>query len=49
MKDKLVQRPPNPRGVVGEANDFCAKQNKKVETVALQMTDSGFARPDEQK
>ena len=28
-----------------EANDFCAKQNKKVETVALQMTDSGFARP----
>lgn len=28
-----------------EANDFCANQNKKVETVALQMTDSGFARP----
>jgi hypothetical protein len=28
-----------------EANEFCAKQNKKVETVSLQMTDSGFARP----
>jgi hypothetical protein len=28
-----------------EANDFCAKQNKKVETVSLQMTDSGFAQP----
>lgn len=28
-----------------EAYDFCAKQNKKVETVSLQMTDSGFAKP----
>ncbi len=28
-----------------EANDFCAKQNKTVETVSLQMTDSGFAQP----
>lgn len=28
-----------------EANDFCAKQNKKVKTVSLEMTDSGFARP----
>jgi hypothetical protein len=28
-----------------EANDFCAKQNKKVKTVSLQMTDSGFAQP----
>ena len=28
-----------------EANDFCAKQNKKVVTVSLEMTDSGFARP----
>ncbi|MGF6995537.1 hypothetical protein P3T25_003905 [Paraburkholderia sp. GAS32] len=28
-----------------EANDFCAKQNEKVETVSLQMTDSGFAQP----
>jgi len=31
--------------VYREANEFCAKQNKKVETVALNMTDSGFARP----
>jgi hypothetical protein len=28
-----------------EANDFCATQNKKVKTVSLEMTDSGFARP----
>jgi hypothetical protein len=28
-----------------EANEFCAKQNKKLETVKLEMTDSGFARP----
>lgn len=28
-----------------EANNFCSKQNKKVETVSLQMTDSGFAQP----
>lgn len=28
-----------------EANDFCGKQGKKVQTVSLQMTDSGFAQP----
>ena len=28
-----------------EADEFCAKQNKKVETVKLDMTDSGPARP----
>jgi hypothetical protein len=28
-----------------EANAFCAKQNKAIETVNLEMTDSGFARP----
>jgi hypothetical protein len=28
-----------------EANEFCAKQDKKVETVTLNTTDSGFARP----
>ena len=28
-----------------EASEFCAKQNKKLETVKLDMTDSGFARP----
>jgi len=28
-----------------EANAFCAKQNKKVETVKLEMSDSGFGRP----
>jgi hypothetical protein len=28
-----------------EANVFCAKQNKAIETVNLEMTDSGFARP----
>jgi hypothetical protein len=28
-----------------EANAFCAKQNKKVETVKLEMTDSGLGRP----
>jgi hypothetical protein len=28
-----------------EANNFCAKQNKVTETVNLEMTDSGFARP----
>lgn len=27
------------------ANDFCAGQNKVVETVAFNMVDSGFARP----
>lgn len=31
--------------VYREANDFCAKQNKKVETVKLDMTNSGFGRP----
>jgi hypothetical protein len=31
--------------VYREANDFCAKQNQKLETVKLEMTDSGFARP----
>ena len=31
--------------VYREANEFCAKQNKKVETVSLEMTDSGVARP----
>ena len=31
--------------VYQEANDFCAKQNKKVETVKLETTDSGFGRP----
>jgi hypothetical protein len=30
--------------VYREATDFCAKQNKKLETVKLEMTDSGFAR-----
>ncbi|WP_416048980.1 hypothetical protein [Cupriavidus basilensis] len=28
-----------------EANEFCGMQDKKVETVSLQTTDSGFARP----
>ena len=28
-----------------EANDFCGNQGKKVQTVSLQMADSGFARP----
>ena len=27
------------------ANDFCASQNKVVETVSFNMVDSGFARP----
>jgi len=31
--------------VYQEANDFCAKQNKKLETVKIEMIDSGFARP----
>jgi len=31
--------------VYQEANDFCAKQNKKLETVKLDMEDGGFARP----
>lgn len=28
-----------------EASEFCAKQNKKLETVKLDMTDSELARP----
>ena len=28
-----------------EANTFCAKENKAVETINLETTDSGFARP----
>jgi hypothetical protein len=31
--------------VYEEANDFCRKQSKSVETVAFDMTNSGFARP----
>jgi len=31
--------------VYEEANEFCAQSNKKVETVNLEMTDSGFAKP----
>jgi hypothetical protein len=28
-----------------EANDFCEKKGMKVETVKLEMQDSGFGRP----
>ena len=28
-----------------EANEFCAKQNKKVETVNLEMVNGSFGRP----
>lgn len=31
--------------VYREANAFCAKQQKTVETIKLDVTDSGFARP----
>ena len=31
--------------VYKEANEFCAKQGKGVETVDLKITNSGFARP----
>jgi len=31
--------------VYREANTFCAKQNKNVETIKLELTDSGFGRP----
>lgn len=31
--------------VYDEANNFCAKEKKEVETINLEMTDSGFARP----
>ena len=27
-----------------EANEFCAKKNKVVETINLELTDAGFAR-----
>jgi len=30
--------------VYQEANDFCAKQNKAVETINLELTDAGFGR-----
>jgi hypothetical protein len=31
--------------VYKEANNFCEKQGKTVETISLEVTDSGFARP----
>jgi hypothetical protein len=31
--------------VYREANEFCAKENKEVETINLEVTNSGFARP----
>ena len=31
--------------VYKEANDFCAQQQKKVKTLNLEVTDSGFAKP----
>ena len=31
--------------VYREANAFCSKHNKKVETIKLDLTNSGFARP----
>jgi len=31
--------------VYKQANDFCAKQNKQVETVNLDQLDSGLGRP----
>lgn len=31
--------------VYREANKFCAKQNKEVETINLEVTNSGFAKP----
>lgn len=39
--------PPNgvKADVYREANAFCAKEHKTVETVNLEMTDSGFGRP----
>jgi hypothetical protein len=30
--------------VYSEANEFCARQGRKVETVTLEMTNSAFAR-----
>lgn len=39
--------PPNgvKADVYREANDFCAKDQKHVETINLEVTNSGFARP----
>ena len=31
--------------VYREANDFCAKERQNVETIHLEVTNSGFARP----
>ena len=31
--------------VYREANEFCAKEQKEVETINLEVTNSGFARP----
>ncbi len=31
--------------VYQEANDFCTKQRKEVETIKLDVTNSGFAKP----
>jgi hypothetical protein len=31
--------------VYREANDYCAKEKKEVETINLEVTNSGFARP----
>ena len=31
--------------VYREANEFCAKENKEVETINLEVTNSGFAKP----
>ncbi len=31
--------------VYREASAFCAKQNKKVETIKMETTNAGFARP----
>ncbi|MDJ0807366.1 MAG: hypothetical protein QNJ78_11080 [Gammaproteobacteria bacterium] len=31
--------------VYSEANDFCAEQGRKVETIDFQGTNSGFGRP----
>lgn len=31
--------------VYKEANDFCSKQQKAVETIKLDVTNSGFGRP----
>jgi hypothetical protein len=31
--------------VYREASTFCAKQNKIVETIKIELTDSGFGRP----